>query len=184
MGLRTRLAVAGVAAALLLTGCSSNTPGTPISLPGLNGPAGASTQQAAAGTDEDAGGSGTTTSTAGTDSNGSGSGNGGSNGSGVGGFNSNCLAVAGTYASILMNLAPGLFGNQTGTFDASQVSAAVSKLGGDLPDDLKADIGVIADAVQRAAGKSMVDAGKILEEPAVSQATDRISNWIDKNCNG
>jgi hypothetical protein len=95
-------------------------------------------------------------------------------------FNSNCLAVAGAYATIAMALLPSLSGS--GTYDAGQISQAISGLGGNVPPELKGDFETLSAAAKAAQGKSFTDAAAVLGAPAPSAASDHISKWMDKNC--
>jgi hypothetical protein len=95
-------------------------------------------------------------------------------------FNSNCLAVAGAYASIAMAMLPSLTGN--GTYDAGQISQAIAGLGGNVPPELKGDFETLSAVAKSAQGKSFTDAAALLGAPGPSAASDHISKWMDKNC--
>jgi len=97
-------------------------------------------------------------------------------------FDSNCLPVGGSYASIAMAMLPALGGS--GTYDAGSVTKAIGGLGGDIPLELKVDFEALRQAAQSAQGKSFRDAIEILDAPGPAAATDHISAWLDKNCGG
>lgn len=166
MGLRVRLAGAGAAGILLLSACSSPAPpGGAVVLPGL----GAAGQAAAAAqANDDSGGGNPAGSAAG----------------GIGSFNPSCLSVGSAYASIMLALLPAITGGQSGTYNADQVASALSGLGGNIPDELKPDFAAVSAATKAAAGKSLEEAGQILDDPAVKKATDDIDTWVTKNCGG
>lgn len=158
MSVRVRITVLAAAAVLALSACGPDLPTGAIA---PQGPTSDSTTQADAG---------------------AGAGNGAGNGSGGFAFNSGCLAVAGAYASIGMAMLPSLTG--TGTYDAGQISRAITGLGGSVPPELKGDFETLGAAAQAAQGKSLTDAATILGADGPTKASNDISKWMDKNCGG
>ncbi len=175
MSVRNRvpaLIAATLASALLLSGCGGG-PSLPTGL--FNAPSTSASSQAVLP------GSGGSTGSGG--SGGSG-GTGGSGGAGIGSFNSDCLGVAGAYSTIALALLPSLGAAGSGTYDAAQLTQAISGLGGSVPAPLKADFQTMSEAAKQASGKSLADAGQILSSPAVTAASDDISKWMTANCGG
>ncbi len=100
----------------------------------------------------------------------------------VPGFNTACISVAATYASVELSLLSAVTG--TGTYDGAQVLGSLQSLGGAVPAELKDAFTTLTQAVQQANGKSAADADGILQSAAVTKAGDDIKNWLDKNCGG
>lgn len=53
-----------------------------------------------------------------------------------------------------------------------------------IPKELLPDFAAVGATVKAAAGKSLADAGQLLDDPATKAATDRIDAWLSRNCNG
>lgn len=99
------------------------------------------------------------------------------------GYNGECLTVAGAYASISLALLPVLFGGDE-NFDAGELETSLSSLAGSVPPELQADIQTLSDLATQANGKSLTEAGELLESAEWTTASDNISAWLDANCSG
>lgn len=99
------------------------------------------------------------------------------------GYNSDCLSVAGAYASISLALLPALFGGSE-EFDAGDLESSLSSLAEGVPPELQSDIQTLSDLASQANGKSLTEAGALLDSDAWTTAQNNIDAWITANCGG
>lgn len=94
-----------------------------------------------------------------------------------------CLAVASSFASMMSGLLPAMNGG-AGSFDAGKLQHDLDEMSASIPKELLPDFAAVGATVKAAAGKSLADAGQLLDDPATKAATDRIDAWLSRNCNG
>lgn len=98
----------------------------------------------------------------------------------AGALSSSCLQVSGVLMSLgflFMNPALGQ------SIDAQSVDDAFEGLA-DAPAELQGDIQTLRQAAEAAVGKSGADAQAIVSSPAVNDAMDHISQYLDASCGG
>lgn len=99
---------------------------------------------------------------------------------GLGALSSSCLQVSGALMSIGFLFMGPAMGQ---SLDAKTIDDAFSSLA-DVPAELQADIQTLHQAAQATVGKSGADAQTILSSPAVSDAMDHLTQYVDASCGG
>ncbi len=94
-----------------------------------------------------------------------------------------CIGVGLSFANLMLSIGTSAL-TGSGSYNGASVNATIAQLRTSLPSELGPDIDVLAGAAQQANGKSLAQAGDIFDTPAVTRATDAISDWMDKNCGG
>ena len=95
----------------------------------------------------------------------------------VAGSLGDCMGVAGTYASLALNVLDGEDGAKKAQKDAESLKSK-------LPADLADDIDVVADTFGRIAQKGVLSGASELDDPAFTKANDNITKYLQTQCGG
>lgn len=95
-------------------------------------------------------------------------------------MSSECLSIAGASMSLGFLLLAPMMGEP---LTSSDVDSAFKGLKG-VPPELSGAIDTLHSAAQAAVGKSSADASKLMSDPAVSDAMDEVSKYLDAHCGG
>jgi hypothetical protein len=99
----------------------------------------------------------------------------------LGGFVSpECLSVAGQSMALSMLMLAPLMGQALTESDIDQAFSSLA----DVPPELQSAVDTLHAAAQSAVGASPADASALLSDPAVNDAMDAISQYVDAHCSG
>ncbi|WP_208026942.1 hypothetical protein [Rhabdothermincola sediminis] len=87
----------------------------------------------------------------------------------------NCLEIGAAYASVHLN-ALGAGDEQT----RAELQKALDDLEGELPDDIRDDLQVIADGISRS--KNLVEVGEFFDSEEYTKANANIERYINEEC--
>ena len=67
---------------------------------------------------------------------------------------------------------------------AAEIDAVIDELKGQVPDELRDDLQIVADTFADAGDGGILDATGAMSEPEFSAANEAITNWISTQCAG
>ncbi len=91
-----------------------------------------------------------------------------------------CMSVAGQSMALSMLMLAPLMGQALSESDVEQAFASLTA----VPPELQSAVDTLHTAAQSAIGASPADASALLSDPAVNDAMDAISQYVDAHCSG
>jgi hypothetical protein len=98
-------------------------------------------------------------------------------------FSESCIAI--TFALAGVGFATlGAYLGGSDSFDAGAFAQAVQELAGAAPPESAADVQALREVAAETQGKTLSEAGAILNGEKYTTATNNITQWVDANCGG